>query len=76
MVRCAHTPNTIIMTRALFFQDVVSSLGSPSKIFFKSEDKMKIHSPDANRMVKSRCADYFFNYTTLGVVGSAFCKVL
>ncbi|KAK2145279.1 hypothetical protein LSH36_690g02001 [Paralvinella palmiformis] len=48
-------------------QDVVSSLGSPSKIFFKSEDKMKIHSPDANRMVKSRCADYFFNYTTLGV---------
>ncbi|KAK2187623.1 hypothetical protein NP493_159g00036 [Ridgeia piscesae] len=48
-------------------EDVVSSLGCPSKIFYKAEDKMKIHSPDAHRLVKSRCSDYFYNYITLGV---------
>jgi len=48
-------------------QDVVSALGCPSKTFYKAEDKMKIHSPDAHRLVRSRYSDYFFNYTTLGV---------
>lgn len=48
-------------------QDVVGALGCPSKIFYKSEDKMKIHSPDAHKLVRSRCSDYFFNYITLGV---------
>ena len=52
----------------LFFQDVVSALGSPSKIFYKSEDKMKIHSPHAHKQIRSRCSDYFYNYVTLGVV--------
>ena len=50
------------------FQDVVSALGSPSKIFYKSEDKMKIHSPHAHKQIRSRCSDYFYNYVTLGVV--------
>lgn len=48
-------------------EDVVSALGCPTKIFYKAEDKMKIHSPDAHKLVKSQCSDYFFNYVTLGV---------
>jgi hypothetical protein len=48
-------------------EDVTSALGCPSKIFFKAEDKMKIHSPDAHKLVRSRCSDYFYNYITLGV---------
>ncbi|KAK6320251.1 phagosome assembly factor 1 isoform X1 [Coregonus clupeaformis] len=48
-------------------QDVLSALGSPHKVFYKSEDKMKIHSPSPHKQVPSKCNDYFFNYFTLGV---------
>ncbi|XP_064599085.1 phagosome assembly factor 1-like [Liolophura sinensis] len=48
-------------------QDVISALGCPSKVFYKAEDKMKIHSPDAHKRVKSRWSDFFFNYFTMGV---------
>ncbi|ELT94845.1 hypothetical protein CAPTEDRAFT_124552 [Capitella teleta] len=48
-------------------EDVTSALGSPSKIFYKAEDKMKIHAPDAHKSITSRCSDYFYNYITLGV---------
>ena len=51
-------------------EDVTSALGSPTKVFYKSEDKMKIHSPDAHKLVRSRCSDYFYNYSTLGVVST------
>lgn len=47
-------------------QDVVTSLGAPSRIFYKSEDKMKIHSPNPHRRT-TRKSDYFFNYFTLGL---------
>ncbi|XP_036810359.1 UPF0183 protein C16orf70 homolog isoform X3 [Oncorhynchus mykiss] len=30
-------------------QDVLSALGSPHKVFYKSEDKMKIHSPSPHK---------------------------
>ena len=56
------------LTFNLFVQDVLSALGCPTKVFFKSEDKMKIHSSEAHKLVRSRSSDYFFNYTTLGVV--------
>uniref|UniRef100_A0A673JMR2 UPF0183 protein C16orf70 homolog n=1 Tax=Sinocyclocheilus rhinocerous TaxID=307959 RepID=A0A673JMR2_9TELE len=48
-------------------QDVLSALGSPHKVFYKSEDKMKIHSPSPHKQVPSKCNDYFFNYYILGV---------
>lgn len=49
-------------------QDVATLLGAPSKIFYKSEDKMRIHSPNAHRRVTASRSDYFFNYFTLGMV--------
>lgn len=48
-------------------QDVLSILGCPSKLFYKAEDKMKIHSPCAHKLVRSRNSDYFYNYCTLGL---------
>lgn len=53
-------------------QDVTASLGCPSKIFYKSEDKMKIHSPDAHKLVGTRRSDYFYNYITLGMVSVVY----
>lgn len=47
-------------------QDVATVLGAPSRVFYKSEDKMKIHSPNAHLRVMTRRSDYFFNYFTLG----------
>ncbi|XP_022907928.1 PHAF1 protein CG7083 [Onthophagus taurus] len=47
-------------------QDVASALGAPSKVFFKSEDKMRIHTPNAHRRISTK-SDYFFNYFTLGM---------
>ncbi|CAN7940886.1 unnamed protein product, partial [Ixodes hexagonus] len=49
-------------------QDVVSALGSPSKVFYKEEDKMKIHAQDSYKLLTSRSSDYFYNYFTLGMV--------
>lgn len=48
-------------------QDVTSALGCPSKVYYKDEDKMKIHSPVALQKAKSHRSDYFFNYFTLGM---------
>lgn len=58
-------------TRDLLFgdncQDVCTNLGAPSRVFYKSEDKMKIHSPSAHKRVQNRRSDFFFNYFTLGL---------
>lgn len=48
-------------------QDVATALGAPSRVFYKSEDKMRIHSPHAHRRVTQRRSDYFLNYFTLGI---------
>jgi len=47
-------------------QDVLSTIGSPCRFFFKSDDKMSIHLPHSERN-KPRYSDYFFNYITLGM---------
>ena len=59
--------------REIFFgdscQDILVALGSPSKIFFKSEDKMRIHSTNTHlKSSKHKSSDYFYNYFTLGIV--------
>lgn len=67
----ALEPRKQCLTREVIFgdscQDVASNLGAPSRVFFKSEDKMKIHSPSAHRRVQSKRSDFFFNYFTLGI---------
>ncbi|XP_014290960.1 PHAF1 protein CG7083 isoform X1 [Halyomorpha halys] len=47
-------------------QEVVSRLGSPGSIFYKSEDKMKIHSVRRLAEAVGR-TDYFYNYFSLGI---------
>lgn len=65
-------PKKQCFTKELYFgdtcQDIKSSLGSPNCIFYKSEDKMKIHSPNTHRGGATvQRSDYFFNYFTLGI---------
>nr|CAG4636205.1 EOG090X06XP [Eubosmina coregoni]SVE69825.1 EOG090X06XP [Eubosmina coregoni] len=48
-------------------EDVLSLLGSPSRVFYKDEDKMRIHSPNAHRREPAPFSDYFYNYFTLGL---------
>jgi len=48
-------------------QDVTSAIGAPSRVFYKSEDKMKIHSPNAHRKSAALKSDYFYNYFTMGM---------
>uniref|UniRef100_T1IM16 Uncharacterized protein n=1 Tax=Strigamia maritima TaxID=126957 RepID=T1IM16_STRMM len=59
------------ITRTIRFgdscEDVTGTLGAPSKVFYKAEDKMKIHSPNAHKLVTSQSSDCFFNYFTLGL---------
>ena len=38
------------------------------QVFYKSEDKMKIHSPNAHRRSAALRSDYFYNYFTMGMV--------
>eukprot|EP00731_Ephydatia_muelleri_P023427 Em0015g1010a len=45
-------------------QAISLELGAPSKLFFKQEDKMRIHSPPPH---PNKSSDYFFNYLTLGL---------
>ncbi|CAM0512304.1 unnamed protein product [Fasciola hepatica] len=70
-VNPTREPQTRRFTRTLQFgatvQDVLAALGSPSRIFYKTEDKMQIHMPKWYRIDQPRRSDYFFNYFTLGV---------
>jgi len=45
----------------------MSAIGAPSRVFYKSEDKMKIHSPNAHRKAAALRSDYFFNYFLMGL---------
>lgn len=64
-------PRKQTLTREIRFgdtcQDVAGNLGAPNRIFYKSEDKMKIHSPNAHRRAQTKRSDFFFNYFTLGI---------
>ncbi|CAB0039930.1 unnamed protein product [Trichogramma brassicae] len=64
-------PKKINLTKEVWFgdtcEDVLSALGAPSRVFFKAEDKMRIHSPHAHKRDKIRRSDFFYNYFTLGL---------
>lgn len=46
-------------------QDVMSSLGPPGDVYFKAEDKMRIHNPASHGMAGG---DYLYNYFAHGIV--------
>ena len=54
----------------LILQEVASELGAPAKIFYKCDDKMRIHSPDADRNSSGLKSDYIYNYFSLGIVST------
>ena len=72
-------PSRISFEREIMFgeevQNVVAKLGTPSRVFYKSDDKMKIHSKEAHKKVTTVSSDYFFNYFTLGLVSKYLEKL-
>uniref|UniRef100_A0A915EUK7 Uncharacterized protein n=1 Tax=Ditylenchus dipsaci TaxID=166011 RepID=A0A915EUK7_9BILA len=51
-------------------QSVLSSLGAPAKIFYKSDEKMLIQRGSSSENLKNvDRPDFFFNYFSLGLVG-------
>lgn len=67
----ALEPVKVSVTRVVRFGDstqtVARALGAPSRLFFKAEDKMRIHRPTHRRRAAPQHSDYFFNYFTLGL---------
>ncbi|XP_045455824.1 PHAF1 protein CG7083 [Melitaea cinxia] len=47
-------------------QAVARALAAPARLYYKAEDKMRIHRPTARRRPPP-ASDYFFNYFTLGM---------
>ncbi len=46
-------------------QDVLALLGPPARVFYKHEDKMRIHAAAADEQLAK--GDYFYNYPALGL---------
>ncbi|XP_063848027.1 PHAF1 protein CG7083-like isoform X1 [Scylla paramamosain] len=67
--RARHHDSRQTFTRTIQFgascQEVAMALGAPSRVFYKSEDKMKIHNAHARKATTR--SDFFFNYFTLGL---------
>ncbi|KAE9548616.1 hypothetical protein FO519_008173 [Halicephalobus sp. NKZ332] len=53
-------------------QSVLSSLGAPNKVFFKSDEKMLIQRGPSKVKIDDSKPDMFFNYFTLGTVSLFF----
>ena len=47
--------------------EILSNFGAPNKLFYKPDDKMKIHTPSGSRFNDDKVSHYFLNYFTLGV---------
>ncbi|XP_013191843.1 PHAF1 protein CG7083 [Amyelois transitella] len=47
-------------------QSVCRALGAPARLYYKADDKMRIHRPTARRRPPP-ATDYFLNYFTLGL---------
>ncbi|KAK5967619.1 hypothetical protein GCK32_020451, partial [Trichostrongylus colubriformis] len=58
------------ITRTISFGDsvarVLSALGAPSKVFYKSEDKMSIHRGGCKETLSPQ-PHFFFNYFSMGL---------
>ncbi|XP_076673685.1 PHAF1 protein CG7083 isoform X4 [Andrena cerasifolii] len=71
VTRVLLEPKKRCLTKEVLFgdtcEDVLSALGAPSRVFFKAEDKMRIHSPHAHKRDKIRRSDFIYNYFTLGL---------
>jgi hypothetical protein len=48
-------------------QDVMSSIGTPSSVYFKSEERNKSKANEIGPSSNQHESDYFFNYITLGL---------
>jgi len=53
------------------FKDVLSVIGSPNSVYYKTDDKIKIHSPSPTSSSSQRSqdkSDFYYNYINFGMV--------
>ncbi len=53
------------------FQDVLSVIGSPNSVYYKTDDKIKIHNPSPTSSSSQRSqdkSDFYYNYVNFGMV--------
>ncbi|CAH2986718.1 unnamed protein product [Chilo suppressalis] len=66
----ALEPVQVSLSRVIRFGDscqrVARALGAPARLYYKADDKMRIHRPTARRRPPP-ASDYFYNYYTLGL---------
>ncbi|KAF8556960.1 UPF0183-domain-containing protein [Imleria badia] len=48
-------------------QDLNIDLGTPSRIYYKDDERMAIHSPNPQLEDESQSTDYFYNYFSHGI---------
>jgi hypothetical protein len=54
------------------FEDVLSVIGSPNNVYYKTDDKIKIHNPSPTNSSSQRSqdkSDFYYNYVNFGMVG-------
>jgi hypothetical protein len=56
------------LLQSAMLQAVLCALGAPSRVFYKSDDRMLIHRGADKERVGGEQADFFFNYFSLGLV--------
>jgi hypothetical protein len=52
-------------------QDVLSVIGSPNSVYYKTDDKIKIHNPSPTSSSSQRSqdkSDFYYNYVNFGMV--------
>lgn len=55
----------------IFAQDVLSVIGSPNSVYYKTDDKIKIHTPTPTASSSQRTqdkSDFYYNYVNFGMV--------
>jgi len=53
------------------FKDVLSVIGSPNTVYYKTDDKIKIHNPSPTSSSSQRSqdkSDFYYNYINFGMV--------
>ena len=58
-------------TSYLFLKDVLSIIGSPNSVYYKTDDKIKIHNLSLSSSVSQRArdkSDFYYNYVNYGLV--------
>jgi len=71
MILVKYVLQEVSYLNVLFLQDVLSVIGSPNSVYYKTDDKIKIHNPSPTSSSSQRSqdkSDFYYNYVNFGMV--------